>query len=48
VALSGRDGYEGLSAFIVHEGGRDENSWDLEGIIFPSEVPEVPEPYAGE
>jgi len=48
VALSGRDGYEGLSAFIVHEGDTDRGYWDLKGIIFPSEVPEIPEPYAAD
>ena len=47
VALSGRDGYEGLTAYVVTELG-DGNFWDLEGIIFPSEMPEVPEPYAAE
>jgi len=47
VALSGRDGYEGLTAFVnlTAGGGTD---WDLEGIIFPSEMPVIPEPYAGE
>ena len=48
VALSGRGGYEGLSAFLVHEGGTGDGGWDLKGIIFPSEVPEVPEPYVAE
>jgi hypothetical protein len=48
VALSGRDGYEGLTAFIVHEGDTDRGYWDLRGIIFPSEMPEIPEPYVAE
>ena len=46
-ALSGRDGYEGLSAFIVR-GPNEGDGWDLKGVIFPSERPEVPEPYAAE
>ena len=48
VALSGRGGYEGLSAFIVHEGDVDRGYWDLRGIIFPSDTPEIPEPYTAE
>ena len=46
-ALSGRDGYEGLSAFIVR-GPNEGDGWDLKGIIFPSERPEIPEPYVAE
>ena len=46
-ALSGRGGYEGLTAYIVR-GPNDGEGWDLEGIIFPSEQPEVPEPYVTE
>lgn len=48
VALSGRDGYEGLSAFIEHGGDTDRGYWDLKGIIFPIEMPEIPEPYIAE
>ena len=46
-ALSGRDGYEGLSAFIVR-GPNEGDGWALNGIIFPSERPPVPEPYVAE
>ena len=46
-ALSGRGGYEGLTAFVVR-GPNEGDGWDLKGIIFPSERPPVPEPYAGE
>lgn len=46
-ALSGRGGYEGLTAFVVR-GPNQGSGWDLNGIIFPSERPEVPEPYAAE
>ena len=38
VVLSGRDGYEGLTAFVDLALGEG-NAWDLEGIIFPSEAP---------
>jgi hypothetical protein len=48
VTLSGRDGYEGLSAYVVTELDDAGNAWDLRGIIFPSAMPEVPEPYAAE
>ena len=46
-ALSGRGGYEGLTAYIVR-GPNEGDGWDLNGIIFPAAMPEVPEPYAGE
>ncbi len=46
-ALSGRGGYEGLTAIVVH-GPTAGTGWTLEGIIFPSERPEVPEPYVAE
>ena len=46
-ALSGRGGYEGLTAIVAH-GPNAGTGWTLEGIIFPSERPEVPEPYAAE
>ena len=46
-ALSGRGGYEGLTAYLVR-GPNEGDGWDLKGIIFPSEGPPVPEPYAGE
>ena len=46
-ALSGRGGYEGLTAYIVR-GPNEGDGWDLNGIIFPSAMPEVPEPYAAE
>jgi hypothetical protein len=45
VTLSGRDGYEGLSAYVVTEFD-GQSAWDLRGVIFPSEMlPEVPEPF---
>jgi hypothetical protein len=47
VALQGRDGYDGLTAFIAH-GPNTGTYWELEGIIFPAERPEFPEPYAAE
>ena len=46
-ALSGRGGYEGLTAYIVR-GPNEGDGWDLNGIIFPAAMPEVPEPYAAE
>ena len=46
-ALSGRGGYEGLTAHIVR-GPNEGDGWDLKGIIFPSERPEIPEPYDAE
>ena len=48
VALSGRDGYEGLTAYAVTEVAADGNGWDITGMIFPSEMPEIPEPYVAE
>ena len=49
VALSGRDGYAGLSAIVVMESATTEaNAWDLSGVIVPGELPEVPAPYAAE
>jgi hypothetical protein len=50
VTLTGRDGYEGLSAMVLLKTANvlEPTAWDLEGIIVPREVPEVPEPYAGE
>ncbi len=50
VAPTGRDGYEGLSAMVVLETGNvlQPSALSLEGVIFPSEVPEVPEPDAAE
>ena len=46
-ALSGRGGYEGLTAYIIR-GPNEGDGWDLSGIIFPAAMPEVPEPYAAE
>jgi len=48
VALSGRDGYEGLTAYAVTEAAADGSGWDITGMIFPSEMPEIPEPYVAE
>jgi len=42
-----RGGYEGLSAVIVHDPDADPPT-NLQGVIFPAAMPEVPEPYAGE
>ena len=47
VALSGREGYEGLTAFLDLAAGEG-TDWELKGLIFPSEAPEVPEPYVAE
>ena len=44
--LVGEDGYDGLTAYVIFETtGREP---ELSGIIFPTAMPEVPEPYAGE
>ena len=50
VALTGRDGYDGLNAMVVLETANvmDPATLNLEGVIFPGEVPEVPEPYVAE
>jgi hypothetical protein len=50
VALDGRDGYEGLSAHVVFESVAEVNApvRDLKGVIFPTVLPEVPEPYVAE
>lgn len=48
VSLTGRGGYTGLTALIVHEGGLDDGGWDLKGIIFPTDLPEIPEPYVAD
>jgi len=42
VAFVGQDGYDGLAAYVALEAD------SVSGVIFPSEGPEVPEPYAGE
>jgi hypothetical protein len=44
--LVGQGGYEGLTAYVIFEAtGQDPT---LSGIIFPTAMPEAPEPYAGE
>ena len=43
--LVGQGGYEGLTAYVIAETTGREPA--LSGIIFPSAMPEVPEPYAG-
>lgn len=50
VALSGRGGHEGLSAFVVLETASDAAGpiWDIEGVIISTGLPEVPERYAAE
>ena len=50
VTLTGRDGYEGLSAMVVLETADvlQPAALNLEGVIFPGEVLEVPEPDAGD
>lgn len=49
VVFAGRDGYEGLTAYVVIDwsssGASGEN---FEGVIFPSAMPPVPEPYVAE
>ncbi len=47
IILVGRDGYEGLTAYVLVDG----REWPptYSGVIFPSAMPDVPEePYAGE
>jgi hypothetical protein len=47
IILVGRDGYEGLTAYVLVDG----RGWPptYSGVIFPSAMPDVPEePYAGE
>ena len=50
VTLTGRDGYEGLSAMVVLETADvlQPAALDLRGVIFPGEVLEIPEPYVAE
>ena len=50
VTLTGRDGYEGLSAMVVLETANvlQPATLDLRGVVFPGEVPEIPEAYAAE
>ncbi len=50
VALDGRDGYDGLSAFLVLETAADAAGpiWDIEGVIVSSALPDAPEPDAAE
>ena len=42
VTLSGRDGYEGLTAYVATE--LAETTWDIRGVIVPGALPEVPAP----
>jgi hypothetical protein len=44
--LVGRDGYEGLTAYVVLEVPPGPPTFS--GVIFPTAMPEVPEPYAAE
>ena len=44
--LVGQGGYEGLTAYVIAETTGREPA--LSGIIFPTAMPEIPEPYAGE
>jgi hypothetical protein len=44
--LVGQGGYEGLTAYVIAETTGREPA--LSGIIFPTAMPEAPEPYAGE
>ena len=44
--LVGQGGYEGLTAYVLFETTGREPA--LSGIIFPTAMPEVPEPYVGE
>lgn len=45
--LAGQGGYEGLTAYVIVETTNPGRS-TLSGIIFPTAMPEVPEPHAGE
>ena len=40
--LSGRGGYEGLSAMLSLVSGRSYNTHEAEGVIFPGELPPQP------
>ena len=44
--LVGQGGYKGLTAYAIVESTGPETT--LSGIIFPTAMPEVPEPYEGE
>ena len=46
IVLVGRDGFEGLTAYVLVDG----RAWPptYSGVIFPTALPETPEPYAGE
>ena len=46
--LVGQDGYEGLTAYVISEDPGFTGNITLSGLIFPSAMPEVPEPYAAE
>jgi hypothetical protein len=49
IVFTGRDGYEGLTAYVVIDWSNgDDGGENFEGVIFPSAMPEAPEPYAGE
>ena len=47
VVFAGRDGYEGLTAYVVLDWGSvDVSGENISGVIFPSAMPPTPEPYA--
>lgn len=46
VVFTGRDGYEGLTAYVVLDWGSvDVSGENLSGVIFPEAMPPTPEPY---
>jgi hypothetical protein len=46
VVFTGREAYEGLTAYVVIDWSSDDVSGEnFKGVIFPSAMPEVPEPY---
>jgi hypothetical protein len=49
VVFTGRGGYEGLTAYVVLDwGSQDVSGENIQGVIFPSAMPPVPEPYSAE
>jgi hypothetical protein len=46
--LVGQEGYEGLTAYVISEDPSLSGNLALSGLIFPSAMPEVPEPYVAE
>ena len=46
VTLVGQGGYEGMTAYALIEGSYEPPR--ISGVIFPTAMPKVPEPYVGE